>query len=212
MAQKRNTTPGAKTRETVLHAAADVASIDGLDGLTIGHLASLTGMSKSGLFAHFGSKQDLQLATIEVARQRYVREVVTPALGSGPGMQRLTALCESFLSYVERGVFPGGCFFAAAMAEFDGKRPGPVRDAVAECQRQWMGTLAQAAREAQQSGELCTDTDPDQLAFELEGTLLAANSYFHLFADTRYLDRARLAVRTRLASGESTPERTATRA
>jgi AcrR family transcriptional regulator len=117
-----------------------VAAADGLDGLTVGRLASDLSMSKSGLFAHFGSKQDMQLATIEEARQRYVREVIEPALAAAAGICRLHALCESFLSYLERGGFPGGCFFASAMAEFDGKAPGPVRERLAECQPQWMDT------------------------------------------------------------------------
>src|SRR5580700_3332008 len=108
---RRATSNGARTRTAILRTAADLASVDGLDGLSIGRLATELAMSKSGLFAHFGSKEDLQLATIEEARQRYVREVIAPALASGSGITRLYALCESFLSYVERAVFPGGCFF-----------------------------------------------------------------------------------------------------
>ena len=157
-------------------------------------------MSKSGLFAHFGSKQDLQMATIEEARQRYVREVIEPALAASPGILRLHALCESFLSYLDRGVFPGGCFFASAMAEFDAKAPGPVRDRIAECQAQWMDTLERSARDAQAAAELETSTDPQQLAFEIEAALLSANWYYHLYNDPAYLERARRAVRDRLAS------------
>ena len=138
---RRATSTGAKTREAILQTAADVASIEGLDGLSIGRLATQLGMSKSGLFAHFGSMQDLQLATIETARQRYVQEVVAPGLACGSGLKGLYGLCESFLSYLERGVFPGGCFFASAMAEFDCKAPGPVRDRVAKCQELWMDAL-----------------------------------------------------------------------
>jgi AcrR family transcriptional regulator len=196
----QNTSHGARTREAILRTAADVASVDGLDGLSIGRLATDLAMSKSGLFAHFGSKQDLQLATIEEARQRYAREVIVPALAAGSGIKRLYALCESFLSYVERAVFPGGCFFASAMAEFDCKAPGPVRDRIAECQDQWMSTLEGAAQEARAQGELLTDTDPGQLAFELEAALLSANWYFHLYTDATYLSRARRAVGSRLAS------------
>ena len=122
---RRTTSHGARTREAILRTAADVASVDGLDGLSIGRLATELAMSKSGLFAHFGSKEELQLATIEEARQRYAREVIEPALAAGPASAALHALCESFLSYVERAVFPGGCFFASAMAEFDSKAPGP---------------------------------------------------------------------------------------
>ena len=195
---------GAKTRAAILRTAADVASVDGLDGLSIGRLATRLAMSKSGLFAHFGSKEDLQLATIEEARQRYVHEVIEPALAAGSGIRRLHALCEAFLSYLERGVFPGGCFFASAMAEYDAKAPGPVRDRIAHCQAQWMTTLERAAQDAQADGELPAGSDPGQLAFELEATLLSANWYFHLYADGTYIDRARRAVRARLAS-EATP-------
>jgi AcrR family transcriptional regulator len=201
---RRTTSRGAKTRSAILRTAADLASVDGLDGLSIGRLATDMAMSKSGLFAHFGSKEDLQLATIEEARQRYAQEVIARALAAGPGITRLYALCESFLSYLERAVFPGGCFFASAMAEFDCKAPGPVRDRIARCQDQWMNTLERAAQDARAKGELRTDSDPRQLAFELEAALLSANWYFHLYTDATYLNRARRAVRARLAS-EATP-------
>src|ERR1700733_4683776 len=194
------TSHGSKTRQAILATAADVASVDGLDGLTVGRLAAELSMSKSGLFAHFGSKQDLQMATIEEARQRYVREVIEPALAANPGIVRLHALCESFLSYLDRGVFPGGCFFASAMAEFDAKAPGPVRDRIAKCQAQWMDTLERAAVCALEAGELHTNADPQQLAFELEAALLSANWYFHLYKDPSYFERARRAVLDRLAS------------
>jgi AcrR family transcriptional regulator len=195
---RRATSIGAKTREAILQTAADVASVEGLDGLSIGRLASQLGMSKSGLFAHFGSMQDLQLATIETARQRYVDEVIAPGLAWGSGLKRLYGLCESFLSYIERGVFPGGCFFASAMAEFDCKAPGPVRDRIAKCQELWMDALVAAAEDARDKRELRAETDPRQLAFELEGALLSANWYFHLFSDATYLQRARCAVRARI--------------
>lgn len=195
---------GAQTRSAIVRAAADLASVEGLDGLSIGRLASELAMSKSGLFAHFGSKEDLQLAAIEEARQRYVQQVIAPALAVGTGITRLSALCEAFLSYIERRVFPGGCFFASAMAEFDSKAPGPVRDRIAECQQQWMNTLERAAQDAQAQRQLAADSDPQQLAFELEGALLTANWYFHLYADPGYLARARRAVQARLDS-EATP-------
>lgn len=182
-----------------------MASVDGLQGLTIGKLGAELGMSKSGLFAHFGSKEGLQLATIEAARLRYLKEVLDPARVSPAGIARLHALCEAFLSYVERAVFPGGCFFAAAMAEFDSKAPSAVRDRIVECQEQWMSTLERAAAQAQAKGELATDADPKQLAFELEAFLLSANWYFHLNADAGYFDRARRAIGTRFAN-EATAE------
>ena len=198
---RRTSKDGAQTREAILRRAADVASVDGLQGLTIGTLCADLGMSKSGLFAHFGSKEGLQLATIEAARQRYVEEVLDPARGSPAGIARLHALCEAFLSYVERAVFPGGCFFAAAMAEFDSKAPGAVRDRIVECQEQWMSTLERAAAQAQANGELAPEVDPKQLAFELEAALLSANWYFHLHADAGYFERARRAIRTQLERG-----------
>ena len=204
---RRSSKEGAKTRDAILRTAADVASVDGLQGLTIGKLGAELGMSKSGLFAHFGSKEGLQLATIEAARLRYVQEVLDPARGSPAGIARLQALCEAFLSYVERAVFPGGCFFAAAMAEFDSKAPSAVRDQIVECQEQWMGTLERIAAQAQANGELTSDADPKQLAFELEAALLSANWYFHLHADAGYFDRARRAIRTRLASEATVPIR-----
>jgi AcrR family transcriptional regulator len=201
---RRATSNGARTRTAILQTAADLASVDGLDGLSIGRLATELAMSKSGLFAHFGSKEELQLATIEEARQRYAQEVIEPACAAGSGIARLHVLCEAFLSYLERAVFPGGCFFASAMAEFDSKAPGPVRDRIAQCQEQWMSTLERAAEEGQQRGELRTGGDPQQLAFELEAALLSANWYYHLFNDATYFDRARRTVRARLAS-EATP-------
>lgn len=189
---------GAATRNAILRLAADQGSVDGLEGLSIGQLASALDMSKSGLFAHFGSKEALQLATIEDARLRYVDAVLVPALRAPRGIRRLDALCTAFLSYVERAVFPGGCFFAAAMAEYGAKDPGPVRDTIADCQRQWMATLERAAADAREQGELADACDPEQLAFELEGALLSANWYFHLHSDTNYLHRARRAVDARM--------------
>jgi AcrR family transcriptional regulator len=193
------TEQGSRTREAITRTAADLASIEGLDGLTIRRLAAALPMSVSGLYAHFGSKEALQLATIEAARQVYVREVIEPALAAPPGVGRLLALCESFLSYVQREVFPGGCFFAAAMAEFDCK-PGPVRDRIAELQADWLHTLQRAATDAVRVGELKHNTDVEQLAFDLEAALLSGNWYVHLFSDTDYLARARESVRRRVAA------------
>ena len=200
----RTTHVGAKTRDAILQAAADVASVEGLEGLSIGQLAVEMGMSKSGLFAHFGSKEELQLATIEVARKRYVREVIAPAMKSDAGLAQLHALCQSFLLYIERRVFPGGCFFAAAMAEFDAKSEGPVRERIAECQTMWMAALEHAAEVAQHKRQLRSSVDPKQLAFELEAAMLAANWYVHMFSDLAYLERARGSVQSLLV-GDATP-------
>jgi AcrR family transcriptional regulator len=154
-------------------------------------------MSKSGLYAHFGSKQELQLATIESARETFVAEVLMPALRAPRGIQRLLAACEEFLSHVERRVFPGGCFFSAAAADV-GTRPGPVRDSIAAQQREWLALLERLAREAEELGELDPATDPAQLAFELQALLVAANTSFILQGDTGAFERARRAIRERL--------------
>jgi AcrR family transcriptional regulator len=193
------TAQGARTRDAILRAAADLASVDGLEGLTIGSLAGALQISKSGLYAHFGSKQDLQLATIETARQIYTQEVITPARDAATGVNQLLALSDNFLSYIERGVFPGGCFFANAMAEFDCK-PGAIRDRIAELQAAWMHTLQRAAADAVSRGQLRPDADVEQLAFEVEAALLSANWYIHLFSDTSYLDRAKRSIRSRVES------------
>lgn len=193
-------TKGDRTRAAILDKATELATVDGLEGLSIGHLAAATEISKSGVYAHFGSKQELQLATIETARETFVEEVLRPALAAPQGVDRLLAACEAFLSHVERRVFPGGCFFAAAAAEV-GTGDGPVRDAVAEQQRQWLDLLERLARAAQSRGDLDRDGDPAQLAFELNALLVAANTSFILQRDARALERARAAVRRRLAIG-----------
>jgi AcrR family transcriptional regulator len=190
-------TKGQRTRAAILDEAARLATVEGLEGLSVGGLASATGLSKSGLYAHFGSKRELQLATIEAARATFVEEVLRPALRSPEGLARLVAASEAFLSHVERRVFPGGCFFAAAAAEV-GTHPGPVRDKIADQQRDWLAVLERLAREAMESGEL-TDGDPAQLAFELNALLVAANTAFVLHGDRACLDRARVAIRSRLA-------------
>lgn len=188
---------GAERRDAILRVAADLASVDGLEGLTIGTLAETLGMSKSGLFAHFGSKEELQLATVETARKIYVSEVVAPALTAPPGVLRLVAFCESFLSYVDRAIFPGGCFFAAAMVEYNSKE-GAIRDQIVAVQLEWMGSLERCALKAVERRELQPQVDAAQLAFELEGVLLSANWYSRLFVDTTYIVRARVGVHTRL--------------
>ena len=124
---------GERTRAAILRAATSLATVDGLEGLSIGHLAAATGISKSGLYAHFGSKQELQLATVEEAERILTAEVIQPALAARPGLAQLAAVCEAYFSYLQRRVFPGGCFFAATALEM-GTRPGPVKDRVAAIQ------------------------------------------------------------------------------
>lgn len=188
---------GQRTRAAILAEAARLATVEGLEGLSIGGLADAIGMSKSGLYAHFGSKVDLQLATIESARETFIAEVLLPALEAPAGVQRLRAACEAFLSHIERRVFPGGCFFAAAATEF-GTRPGAVRDAVAAQQRDWIELLVRLARKAVDLGELPPDVDPVQLSFELNAVLVAANTAFILHDDAAAFERARTAVRNRV--------------
>jgi AcrR family transcriptional regulator len=165
-------------------------------------LADATGIAKSSVYALFGSKEELQLATISAARDSFIMEVVTPALqATEPGRQRLLALCEGFLSYVERRVFPGGCFFVSASAEVGG-RPGRVHDEVARIQQQWRDLLGHEATVAVGRGELPSDTDPQQLAFELGVILAGTNIVSVLHDDLAVIGRARSAVESRL-SGES---------
>jgi AcrR family transcriptional regulator len=188
---------GERTRQSILDRAVDLASLHGLQGLTIGGLAEELGMSKSGLFAHFGSKEELQIATIEAAAQRYIAEIFSQALLEPRGYPRLMAICNSWLSYIRRGVFPGGCFFAAASFEFD-SRPGPVRDRVRELMDDWMRALERAIRMAKDEGHLQHDVDPAQLAFELNSMFFGANFSFYLRDDRQAIERAERAVRTRL--------------
>lgn len=188
---------GQRTRSAILAEAARLATVDGLDGLTIGGLATAIGMSKSGLYAHFGSKEDLQLATIASARETFTAEVFVPALEEAQGIRRLYAACDAFLSHIERRVFPGGCFFAVAAADV-GTRPGPVRDAIAAQQRDWLELLERLARKAMAVGELDPRDDPAQLAFELNAVLVSASTSFVLQGDPAVFDRARAAVRRRV--------------
>ena len=188
---------GERTRQSILDRAVDLASLEGLQGLTIGRLAEELGMSKSGLFAHFGSKEDLQIATIEAASQRYITEIFTEALRQPRGYPRLKAICEAWLSYIRRSVFPGGCFFAAASFEFD-SRPGPVRDRVRLMMDDWMHALERSIQMAKDEGHLKDDVDPPQLAFELNSMFFGANFAFYLRDDHQAIARAERAVQTRL--------------
>ncbi len=188
---------GQRTRVAILTEAARIATVDGLDGLTIGGLATAIGMSKSGLYAHFGSKEDLQLATIASARETFVAEVFVPALAAPQGIRRLYAACDAFLSHIERRVFPGGCFFTVAAADV-GTRTGAVRDAVAAQQRDWIELLERLACKAMEVGELEPGDDPAQLAFELDAVLVSASTTFILQRDPAVFERARVAVRRRV--------------
>lgn len=183
---------GERTRAAILAKAVPLATIEGLDGLSIGTLAEASGVSKSGVYAHFGSKQELQLATVRAARELFIEVVVIPALGD-EGLARLRGLCASFLTYVENRTLPGGCFFAGAAAELGG-RPGPVRELVAAYQQEWLDLLGATAREATARGEIPGDTDVDLLVFQLNAAVVAANTGFLLRDDPMIVRRAGQAV------------------
>jgi AcrR family transcriptional regulator len=188
---------GDRTRQAILTQAAKLASAEGLEAVSLQRLAGELGISKSGLFAHFGSKEDLQLATVEEAARVFTDEVLRPGLKTPTGLTRVWALCNAFLSYVRRDVFPGGCFFEAAVAEFD-SRPGPVRDAVVEKRDYWVSSLARAIREAAAAGEVQPRVDAEQVAWELSCLLVGANGSFVIDGGSTGIERARRAIRERL--------------
>lgn len=195
---RRTRAPGDRSRARVLEQAAALATLEGLEGISIARLATATGMPKSSVYVLFGSKQQLQLATIDAARASFITHVITPALKTNPpGRQRLLQLCEGFLIYVEQRIFPGGCFFVTVSAEMGG-RHGPVRDHVAHYQRQWRELLMQTAHDAHAAGELPGVRDPDQLAFELGAILAGTNLAAVLHDDNTIIDRAREAIRARV--------------
>ncbi len=189
---------GNRTRESILQAAADVASVEGLEGLTIGRLASALGMSKSGLFAHFGSKEELQLATIDAARRRFVEHVVKPSRHLPRGRARVEALMNDWLAYYREQVFQGGCFFHTVKAEFDSRPESPVREVVTEDARQFIGFLTREVAKAQEAGDLDAGVDAAQIAFELDALGAAAHQHDQRLHDPAVFDRAANAIRSRL--------------
>jgi AcrR family transcriptional regulator len=201
-AQRRPRADGERTRGAILRAAASLATVDGLEGLSIGNLAAAIGMSKSGLYAHFGSKQELQLATVEEAGRIFVEEVVQPALDAPAGLAQLEAVCEAFFNHLQRRTFPGGCFFAGAALEM-GTRPGPVKEAVAGFQAGFVDLLRGFAATAIEQQELPSDEDPGRLAFELNGIILATDANFVLHDDPAVLDLARQVVHRRLGLSDN---------
>ncbi len=195
---------GGRTRKAILARAVDIASVQGLEGLTVGSLAAQLRMSKSGLFAHFGSKEDLQLATIELARQIFIEKVTLPAIAAPRGMPRLWGLLEHWLALVEKQVFQGGCFFSAASFEFDSRR-GVVRDRIAAIMHEWIGALTRAVYEAQKAGHLDRKVDPTRLAFEIHAMAMGAHWAHQLLDDKHAYSRARTILLEKLRS-ISTPE------
>ncbi|WP_214322844.1 TetR/AcrR family transcriptional regulator [Nonomuraea sediminis] len=195
--RRRPRSDGIRSRNAILKASAELATTEGLRGLSIGDLAQHIGMSKSGLYAHFGSKEELQLATVETAAEIFDADVVRPALAAGDPIEQLTQLLDGFLTHVGSGTFPGGCFFAAAAAELD-THPGQVRERIAEFQAEWMRRLVDLVEKAQSVGDVAAEEDPEQLAFELNSLLALANSTYVMFADPKVFDRARVGIEQRL--------------
>jgi len=194
---------GRGTRDEILAHAVQLASVEGLESLTIGRLAEALAMSKSGLFGHFGSKRGLQLAVLERAAEVFGERVRKIGRRFPSGLERLLALLEAWLAYVEEGDFQGGCFFAAASAEFDG-RPGPVRETLVRLARAWVAALEGEIHKAAARGELDADTDASQLVFELHAFVQEANWSFQLFGDSVAIERARISIQKRLARAATT--------
>jgi AcrR family transcriptional regulator len=188
---------GMRSRATILERSVQLASRDGLEGLTIGALAADLGTHKSSVHALFGSKEDLQLATLAAARMILVEQVIEPALASEEGLPRLRAIGDAWCEYLAAGVFSGGCFLCAASMEMDG-RPGPVRDAVESVMREWIAVLRANIRAAIGANELSADVEPDAMAFRLNALGMAANWQRQLLNDGAGIEYARSGWRAEL--------------
>jgi AcrR family transcriptional regulator len=189
---------GDRTRRAILDEAVQIASAEGLEGLSIGRLAEALGVSKSGLFAHFGSKLDLQVETVRAAREVFMEEVLG-SVSAGGGIQEIFSLTDAWLDYMEREVFRGGCFLVAASVEFD-SRSGPVRDEIAGLVSEWLMALEAAVADAQEAGHVSLEVDAQQLAFELHSLCMGANWAFQLYRDAEAFERARSAIRRRVSA------------
>lgn len=187
---------GEATREVILDAASRLARTVGLGGMTIGTLAASADLSKSGLYAHFKSKESLQLQVLEHAKGRFVTEVIAPALAAPRGEPRVRALFEGKMRWNAQ---PGGCIFAAAAIELD-DQPGPVRDRVVRDQLDWLDSLAEVFRSGLAEGHFRADADPEQFAFELDGVMLSHHTWKRLLGDEAAEARARRAFETLLNS------------
>jgi AcrR family transcriptional regulator len=194
---RRHRSDGARSHAAILEAATRLASTRGLDRLSIGELADEVGISKSGLYAHFGSKEELQLATIDAAEEIFNRVVVAPSDAARPGMAAVLVLCDAFLDHLRDKVFPGGCFFACASAEMHA-RPGPVKDRIAEFDGRWRRRFKRHLETARSDGDLPAGEDLDALVFDLDALLYYAHGAFSFRDDPAVLEQARDAVRRRL--------------
>ncbi|WP_433732636.1 TetR/AcrR family transcriptional regulator [Nocardia sp. CA-129566] len=182
---------GARSRQLVLRQAVDTASLDGLDGLSFGKLATDTGLSKAGVQTLFKTKEALQLAALDLAREMFIDAVIRPARTQPHGVQRLRALIEHWIGYAAAPLFAGGCYRVANMADFD-SRPGPVRDALVRDQRDWLATIVHELRYAVDAGEIA-DLDTDFAAFQIDAALCSANTALRL-GDTDVVGKVRRVV------------------
>jgi AcrR family transcriptional regulator len=194
---RRPRSDGERSRQAILATAARLASTHGIDRLSIGDLATEVGMSKSGLYAHFGSKEELQLATIDAAEEIFNRVVIAGADDAEPGLPAVVALSDAFIDHLRDRVFPGGCFFACASAELHAK-PGPVKERIAEFDDRWRGRLERELTAARASGDLPADEDIAALVFDVDALLYYAHGAFSFRGDPAVLETARRAVRRRI--------------
>jgi AcrR family transcriptional regulator len=195
---------GRQTRRLVLSRTMDIASVEGLDGLSLGRIAAELGLSKSGVFALFGSKEELQLATVRAAASVVRKRVVEPAEQAAPGLARLWAVCDGWLAYSHDRTFPGGCFFFSAKTAF-AARTGAVHDMLASLNTAWRAYLDELLVQAQELGELRDGTDAGQLAFELIALMETANADSVLHDDHNSYHRARVGARARLRAAAADP-------
>ena len=194
---RRSAAAVADSRASVVRAAIDLASVEGLEGITIGRLAGELDMSKSGLIGRFGDKEAMQRAVLAAAVERFTDAVWRPAERSEPGLPRLEAIVDAWIGHLRSGVFPGGCFVTTASVEYDA-RPGPLHDDVAAVVRQWLGVLAAEARTARDAGDLPAGRDPADVAFELHSLASGGSVAGRLIGDATALDRTRAAMRRAL--------------
>ncbi|MFI6493857.1 TetR/AcrR family transcriptional regulator [Streptomyces sp. NPDC050564] len=193
MSPRKSVAEAAATRDRIIESALALASTEGLEGLTIGRLATDLEMSKAGVIGHFGSKERLQLAVLDAAVERFRLRVPARAMGARPGAERLARVFGEWIDYMAEDEGHGGCFLTSVASEFDG-RPGPVRDAVLEALSAWSAYVASELNTAVDNRELPERTDTDQLIFELNGIALAANQSIQLHRDPLAPTRARRAI------------------
>ena len=191
---RRSASDVAESRASVVAAAVDLASVEGLEGITIGRLASELSMSKSGLIGRFGDKLALQRAVLASAVQRFVEAVWAPVQAQPPGLPRLEALIDTWMDHLRTDVFPGGCFVTTASVEYDA-RPGPLHDDVADAVRRWLALLEQEAAAARDAGDLPADRDPADVALELHSLASGGSVAGRLTGDDAAFDRTRAAMR-----------------